>query len=174
MPPANTHEDPTAQRISLIAAVADNGVIGVDNTLPWHLPDDLRYFKELTTGHAIIMGRRNYESIGRPLPKRHNIVVTRNADYQAPGCTVVRSIDEAFAAAADDPEIFVIGGGEIYQQSLSRADRLYLTLVHTKPAGDAHFPDFARDAWREISRREHPADDRHAHPFTFVTLERRS
>lgn len=174
MHPVGTPATATPQRVSLIAAVADNGVIGADNALPWHLPDDLRYFKELTTGHAIVMGRRNYESIGRPLPKRHNIVVTRNPDYRAPGCTIVRSVDEALRAAGSDAEVFVIGGGEIYRQTLARADRLYLTLVHAEPNGDAYFPEFDQAAWRETSRREHPADDRHAHPFTFVTFERRN
>lgn len=160
-------------RISLIAAVAENRVIGVDNKLPWHLPDDLKHFKRLTRGHAIITGRKNYESIGRPLPERKNIVVTRQPDFVAAGCTVVRSIEEALAAARNDPEIFVIGGGEIYRQTFPLAHRLYLTLVHASPRGDALFPDYDPREWREISRDEHPVDDRHAHAFSIVALERR-
>jgi dihydrofolate reductase len=160
-------------RISIIAAVAANRVIGAGNKLPWHLPDDLRHFKHLTRGHAIITGRRNYESIGRPLPERHNIVVTRQRDFSAAGCTVVRSIAEALDAARDDPEIFVIGGGEIYRQTLPLAKRLYLTRVRASPPGDAFFPDYDPGEWCEVDRVERPADDRHAHAFSFVTLERR-
>lgn len=159
--------------ISLIAALAENGVIGQNNALPWRLPEDLKRFRRLTTGHAVIMGRRSYESIGRPLPDRANIVVTRDSAFRAPGCTVVRSVEEALEAAAGDNEVFVIGGGQIYAQALARADRLYLTLVHADIGGDVFFPRFDADDWREISRVYHTADERHAHAFSFVTLDRR-
>jgi dihydrofolate reductase len=159
--------------ISLIAAMAENRVIGANNALPWHLPDDLRHFKQLTRGHAVIMGRRNYQSIGRPLPERRNIVVTNQRDFTAPGCQVVHSIEEAFRAAADDHELFVIGGAEIYRQCLPMAQRLYLTLVHASIPGDTFFPEFDAREWAETARERHEADTRNPHPYTFLTLERR-
>jgi dihydrofolate reductase len=162
------------QVISIIAAIAENGVIGANNRLPWHLPDDLRHFKRITAGHTVITGRRNYESIGRPLPDRRNIVVTRQPGFAAPGCIVVGSIEEALAAAGGDPEVFVIGGADIYRQTLARAQRLYLTMVHASPTGDTYFPEWSVGEWRELTREDHPADTRHTHAFTFVTLERRS
>lgn len=159
-------------RISIIAALAENNVIGRENRLPWHLPDDLKHFRRLTVGHPVIMGRRNYESLGRPLPDRLNIVVTHRPGYAAPGCRVVHSLEEAFAAADGADEIFVIGGGELYAQTLDRADRLYLTRVHARVEGETRFPDFDADAWREIARVRHEADERHAYAFSFATLER--
>jgi len=158
--------------ISIIAAMAENRVIGVDNTLPWRLPADLRHFRRLTTGHHVIMGRRNYESIGKPLPERTNIVVTRNRDYRAPGCVVAHSLEEALERAQNDAEIFVIGGAEIYQQALARADRLYLTLVHASVAGDTYFPEFAPDRWNESSRERHEADAKNPYPYSFVVYDR--
>jgi dihydrofolate reductase len=159
-------------RISIIAALAENRVIGVNNALPWRLPNDLRHFRRLTTGHAVIMGRKNHESIGRPLPERVNIVVTRNRDYRADGCLVAHSLDEALARAANDPEIFVIGGAEIYRQALARAGRLYLTLVHAAVPGDTFFPEINRNDWKETARERHEADDKHAYAYSFVVLER--
>jgi dihydrofolate reductase len=159
-------------RVSLIAAMAENRVIGVNNTLPWHLPDDLKRFRRLTTGHAVIMGRKNYESIGKPLPQRRNVVVTRRADFQAPGCVVVHSVEEALAAAGDDPEVFVIGGAEIYREMLARADRLYLTLVHAHIAGDTLFPEFDLREWRETARERQEPDDRHRYACSYITYER--
>lgn len=161
-------------RVALIAALAENRVIGDRNRLPWHLPADLKHFRRLTTGHAIILGRKNYESIGKPLPERTNIVVTHRTDYPAPGCIVVNSIDAALALTAGDPEVFVIGGAEIYAQTLSRADVLYLTLVHAQVPGDTHFPELDWDAWREVARERHEADERHAYAYSFVTLERQT
>lgn len=158
--------------ISLIAALAENRVIGINNALPWRLPNDLRHFRRLTTGHAVVMGRKNYESIGKPLPDRTNIVVTRNPRYLAPGCIVVHSLAEAIAAAGADPEIFVIGGAEIYTQALPIAQRMYLTLVHAEVRGDAWFPAFDWDAWRITSREDHAPDAHHAHAYSFLTLER--
>jgi dihydrofolate reductase len=159
--------------ISIIAAFAENRVIGVNNTLPWRLPADLRRVKALTTGHHIILGRKNYESIGRPLPDRVNIVVSRQPGYAAPGCVVVDSLAEAFARAKDDTEVFVFGGAEIYRQALPRAQRMYLTLVHAQIAGDTFFPDFDWNDWRERERVRHEPDAKHAHAYSFVTLERK-
>lgn len=161
-------------RVSLIAAVAENGVIGRDNGLPWRLPSDLKHFRRLTTGHAVISGRRNYESIGRPLPERLNIVVTHRAGYHAAGCVVVHTLEDAFRAAGDRPEVFVIGGADLYAQTLDRAQRLHLTEVHAAVAGDTRFPEFDRSAWREVARERHEPDDRHAYAYSFVTLERRA
>jgi dihydrofolate reductase len=158
--------------ISIIAAMAENRVIGRENSLPWHLPNDLKHFKRLTSGHAIIMGRKNYESIGRPLPERTNIVVTRTPDYRAPGCTVVHSIGDALVAAGDDPEVFIIGGAELYAQTLARAHRLYLTEIHAHVSGDTYFPNFDMNAWREQAREKQEADATHPFAYSFVTLER--
>lgn len=159
-------------RVSIIAALAENRVIGVNNTLPWRLPNDLKHFRRLTTGHAIVMGRKNYESIGKPLPERTNIVVTRNRDYRASGCLVAHSLDEALTLARGDPEIFVIGGAEIYREALPRAGRLYLTEVHATVAGDTFFPEIERNDWKETARERHEADDKHAYAYSFVVLER--
>jgi dihydrofolate reductase len=160
--------------LSIIAALSENRAIGVGNRLPWHLPDDLRHFKRLTLGHPVIMGRRNYESIGKPLRDRLNIVVTRQPGYQAPGCVVVHSLEEALVAARGHPEVFVIGGAEIYTQALPRVQRLYLTLVHATIPGDTYFPDFDRSEWREVERERHEPDARHPYAYSFVTLERKS
>lgn len=161
-----------AVRVSLIAAMAENRVIGVDNALPWRLPADLKHFRQLTSGHHVILGRRNYESIGKPLPDRSNIVITRNPGYRAPGCLVVHSLEEAFAAAQNDAEIFVIGGAEIYRQALARADRLYLTRVHAHINGDTFFPEFDNTEWEEMSREAHSADEKNPHAYTFFIYDR--
>lgn len=159
-------------RLSLIAALADNRVIGRDNRMPWHLPEDLKRFKRVTLGAPVIMGRKTFESIlaalGKPLPGRTNIVVTRNRDYAQPGCTVASSLDEAIALAGAAEQVFVVGGGEIYAQALPRAQRLYLTLVHIDVDGDAYFPAFAASEWREIEREAGTGDP----AFEFVTYER--
>ena len=159
-------------RISIIAALAENRVIGVNNTLPWRLPNDLKHFRRLTTGHAIILGRKNYESIGKPLPERTNIIITRNRDFRADGCLIAHSLVEALALAKNDPEIFVIGGAETYRAALARTNRLYLTRVHATIAGDTYFPEFDETEWREISRERHERDERHAYAYSFVVLER--
>lgn len=160
-------------RLSLVWAMANNRVIGANNSLPWKLPADLRYFRRLTTGHHVIMGRKNYESIGRPLPDRVNIVVSGQTAYQAPGCHVVRSIEEALQMAAGDSEVFVIGGATIYAQTLQRADRLYVTRINAEIPGDTVFPEFDEDAWLETTREEHPADEHNPYDYSFITLERR-
>ena len=160
--------------ISIIAAMAENRVIGVNNTLPWRLPADLRHFRQLTTGHHVIMGRRNYESIGKPLPDRTNIVITRNPGYQAPGCEVRHSLEEALRDAASDPETFVIGGAEIYRQAIADADRIYLTLVHADIQGDTWFPEFDMREWLETSRTRHEADEKNPYAYSFVTYDRKN
>jgi dihydrofolate reductase len=141
--------------VTIVAAVARNGVIGVDGGLPWHLPDDLRRFKELTLGHVLVMGRRTYESIGRPLPGRTTVVVTRNAQWDpgAAGVRVAASVEDAVEVAASiDPDVFVVGGAEVYRAALPLAGRLELTLVDAEPVGDTRFPDVDWGAWRELRR----------------------
>jgi dihydrofolate reductase len=160
--------------LTLIAAVARNGTIGKDNALPWRLSADLKRFKALTTGHPILMGRKTWESLGRPLPGRHNIVITRNAGYRADGVTVVHSIQAAIDAAIDatsgDAEAFVIGGEEIYRLALPLADRLQLTEIGSDFAGDAVFPAFDRSQWQETFREPH--EDESGLPYAFVTYAR--
>ena len=137
--------------------------------MPWHLPDDLRRFRRLTNGGTVVMGRKTFESIGKALPGRRNIVVTRRSGFEAPGCEVVASLDEALRG-----DVFMIGGGEIYAQALPRADHMELTLVDVElPHGDAYFPAWQPDEWREVSREHHPADERHEYAFDYVTFERR-
>ncbi len=159
-------------RISLIAAMDRNRLIGAENRLPWHLPADLQHFKALTMGKPIIMGRRTFESLGRPLPGRHNIVITRDSAFGAEACTVVHSVEQALAAASRHPEAMVIGGAALYGQLLGRAERLYLTLVDGEFEGDVFFPALAADEWREIERQNRDADVRNPYAFSFVVLER--
>jgi dihydrofolate reductase len=147
-------------RLSLIAAVAANGVIGSDNALPWRLPEDLKRFKALTLGHPVIMGRRTFESIGRPLPGRRNIVVTRNPDYRAEGCETRNTLEAALVACqGGSDEIFVVGGAQIYAEALPLAQRLYLTEIRRTFEGDARFPDWDRTAWKETAREAHRTED---------------
>lgn len=159
--------------ISLIWAMARTGVIGRNNTLPWRLPADLQQFRRLTTGHHIIMGRKNHEDIGKPLPGRINIVITRQKDYSAPGCVIAHTVEQALEAARHDTEIFIIGGADIYRQTLSLAQRLYITEIDADIAGDVYFPDFDRFAWHEVSRVSHAPDVQNPYPYSFVLLERR-
>lgn len=142
-------------RISVIAAMAKNRAIGINNTLPWHLPEDLKHFKTLTMGHHIIMGRKTYESIGRPLPGRTTVIVTRDPNYRMEGCLSANSIDAAIAVCAGDDEIFFVGGAELYAQVINRADRLYITEIQADYAGDAFFPAFEAASWRETAREAH-------------------
>ena len=159
--------------VSLVVAASTNNVIGRDGGLPWHLPDDLRHFKRITTGKPVIMGRRTYESIGRPLPDRHNIVMTRDSDYAAEGCDVVSSVGEALELAGDADEVMVIGGGQVYRDFLPRADRIYMTRVQAEVQGDTLFPDIDRSAWRLVSSEHHAADEKHGHAFEMLVFERR-
>ena len=158
--------------IVLVVAVADNGVIGRGGTLPWHLPEDLKFFKAVTMGKPLLMGRRTFESIGKPLPGRRNLVLTRGASEYPAGVEVVASIDAALSLLPEIPELCVIGGAALFAQTLPVAQRLYLTEVHGAVEGDVHFPPWNRADWRETQRREHPADARHRYAMSFVTLER--
>ncbi|WP_080238977.1 dihydrofolate reductase [Spirosoma rigui] len=162
-------------KISMIAAVAQNHVIGRKNDLPWHLPDDFAFFKRKTSHHPIIMGRKSLESLGKPLPNRTNIVITRNKGLQAAGVTIVHTLDEAIAAARsiNQEEIFVIGGAEVYTMALPVATTLYLTEIHRDYEGDAYFPEVDKREWNEVSRVPHAADERHEVGFDFVTYERK-
>ena len=161
-------------RLVGVVAMARNGVIGRDGGLPWRLPDDLGRFKAITMGKPILMGRRTVESLGRPLPGRENIVLTRDRSWSAPGCRVVHSLEEALAAAAGADELMVIGGAEIYRLAWPRLARLELTEVHADVEGDTRLEGFDAAEWREVAREHHPADERHALDFSFVTLERRA
>ena len=154
--------------------MARNRVIGRNNQLPWHLPAELAHFKRVTMGHPVVMGRRTYESIGKPLPGRQNIVVTRNRDFQAPGCTVVASLEAAWKAAGDAKEVCVIGGTSLFCATLPIADRIHLTEVDADVPGDTYFPGFDRDEWVETQVERHGADERHAYPFRMLLLERRA
>lgn len=158
--------------LSLIVALARNRVIGRAGRLPWRLPEDLKFFRRMTVGKPVLMGRRTFESIGRPLPERQNIVLSRDPAYRAEGCQVVQSLGAALAVASPATEVMVIGGAMLYARTLPQAERLYLTLVEAEVAGDVYFPAFDWRAWREDWREEHPADERHAYPYTFLRLER--
>ncbi len=160
-------------RRSLVVAMDRKRVIGRDNQLPWRLPDDLAYFKRVTMGHPVVMGRRTYESIGKPLPGRQNIVITSRRGYDAPGCTVVASLADAWKAAGEAEEVAVIGGSSVFAETLPIADVIHLTEVEADVGGDVYFPEFDREAWRETLIAEHPADARHAYAFRILRLERR-
>jgi len=158
--------------ITLVVAVADNGVIGTAGRLPWHLPDDLEHFKSVTLGRPVLMGRRTCAAIGRSLPGRRNLVLTRSAAALPPGVEAVATLDEALTRCAGAPELCVIGGAEVYRLALPRATRIDLTRVHARPEGDVHFVLPDPREWREVTRAWHPADARHAHAMTFLLLER--
>jgi dihydrofolate reductase len=159
-------------RLSAIVAMASNRVIGVNNQLPWRLPADLARFKRLTMGHTLVMGRKTYESIGRPLPGRTMIVVTRQRGYVPEGVKVAHSVDEALALAQGDDEVFIIGGAELFAQTMSRLDRLYLTLIEREFPGDAFFPEVDLSTWKRIEQEHHPASTPEALPYAFLTYER--
>jgi dihydrofolate reductase len=159
-------------RLSLVVAAAENGVIGAGNQLPWRLPDDLKHFKAITMGKPILMGRKTYESIGKPLPGRTNIVLSRCRDLSLPGCVVVDSVQAAIATAGDAEELAVIGGAEVYAQALPSADLIHLTRVHATIEGDVTFPELSSREWTEQFIERHPADERHTYPFSFMVLER--
>ena len=163
---------PGAPRICLVAALAENRVIGNNNALPWHLPADLKRFKALTMGHPVVMGRKTYESIGKPLPGRRNLVITRNRDYSAAGCEIVHSLDEAIAACRGANELFIIGGAELYRESLPRAQRLEFTEIHAEFEGDATFPEYFLAHWRETGREIHINEAGIPFRYDFVRYER--
>ncbi len=167
-------------KVVLIAAFAQNRVVGIENRLPWHLPEDLKYFKRTTSGKAIIMGRKTYDSIGRPLPNRTNIVITRNPEFTAPGIKVVASLEAAIELAKEVnhingvDEVMVIGGASIYESALPIADRLYLTHVHAEVAGDAYFPEVNFKQWAEVSREDYKASENNPYDYSFVVYEKNS
>lgn len=165
-------------KLALIAAMAQNRVVGIDNKLPWHLPEDLKYFKLITTGKAVIMGRKTYDSIGRPLPNRTNIVITRSTEFSAPGIEVVNSLDAAIELAENVSlinavdEVMVIGGAQIYEAALPKADRLYLTHVHANVEGDAYFPDVDMNQWKELGREDYDASETNPYNYSFVVYDK--
>ena len=159
--------------VSLLVAMAENGVIGRDNDLPWRLPADLRRVKKLTTGHTLIMGRKTFDSIGRPLPRRRSIVLSRNPELEIPGAEVVADLATALSRAQGEDEVFVFGGAEVFRQALPLASRLYLTLVHAEVAGDVFFPDWDRTAWALQEDQRFAADGRHDHDYSFRVYGRR-
>lgn len=164
--------------VSMIAAMGSNRVIGKDNDIPWHLPDDFKFFKHTTKGHHVIMGRKNWESLPhsfQPLPDRPNIVITRQDDYHPEGAQVVKSLEDALQIARDneEDEAFIIGGGEIYRMGLDLADRIYLTEINGAFEGQVTFPEFDKNSWKEESRVHHPTDDRHKYSFDFVVYSKK-
>ena len=159
-------------KVSMIAAMAKGRVIGLDNKMPWHLPADLQFFKRATLGKPVIMGRKTYSSIGRPLPGRFNIVLTRDKNLSIEGVTCVQTVEQALALVKNEAEVMVIGGATIYQQFLKQTDRLYLTFIDLEVAGDTLFPDYQADAnWSEMSRESHSADAENRYNYQFVILE---
>lgn len=160
----------SGQMLNIIVAMARNRVIGIDNKLPWHIPGDLKYFKGLTMGHHIIMGRKTYESIGRPLPGRTTVIVSRDPGYVQDGCLVAHSLEEAIRLSEGDDQVFFVGGGSLYEQALPRVGRLYITEIQADYDGDAHFPDFDRALWREVSRDRRRSED--GLEFDYVVYER--
>ncbi len=160
-------------KISMIAAMAEDRVIGLENKMPWHLPADLQFFKRVTLGKPVIMGRKTYQSIGRPLPGRKNIVLTRDKMLEIEGVSCVQTVEQALELVQGAEEVMVIGGATIYQQFLNRATRLYLTFIDLKTQGDTQFPDYQAAAnWSEVESEAHFADQKNAHNYQFVTLER--
>ncbi|MEM6643116.1 MAG: dihydrofolate reductase [Bacteroidota bacterium] len=165
-------------KTSMIAAMGTNRVIGKDNDLPWHLPDDFKYFQKTTKGHHVLMGRKNWESLPhkfKPLPERTNLIITRQADYKAEGATIIQSIQEGkrLAKDANETELFIIGGGEIYRIGLESADRIYLTEIDSDFDGDITFPQFLSEEWKETSRVHHPRDSKHAYAFDYVVYDKK-
>ncbi len=159
-------------RLSLIAAMDNNRLIGSDNSLPWHLPADLAFFKHTTMGKPILMGRKTFESIGKPLPGRHNIVITRNPDFSAEGCSIANGIEAAIALCRGDDEVMLIGGASLYRQAIEQALQLYITRIHHEFKGDTWFPEFDLREWKEESREEYAADNRNLYACSFIKYVR--
>jgi dihydrofolate reductase len=157
--------------ISFVVAIAENNAIGKDNGLLWSLPTDLKHFKQITNGHTIIMGRKTFDSMGKPLPNRRNIVITRNPDLTIPGAEVTTNLDDALALCKEEQEVFIIGGAEIYKKALDITDRIYLTTVHQRFDGDAYFPELDPEKWVITAQEEHQPDEKNKIAFTFSTLE---
>ena len=159
--------------ITIIAAIGKNRALGKDNDLIWHLPNDLKRFKQVTSGHDVIMGRKTFESLGKPLPNRTNIIITRNGNFQAKGCIVVNSLEDAIKAAKADPNPYILGGAEIYDQAIKIADKLDLTLVDAILDADAFFPEIDKDIWKETARQDFEVDEKHLYGYSFVTYQRK-
>lgn len=157
----------SSTKITLIVAAAENNAIGKGNQMLWHLPNDFKYFKQHTLKHSVVMGRKTYESIGKPLPERRNIVITRNQEWMAEEVDVANSLDEVLTYCRDEREIFIIGGAEIYKQALPLASKVLLTRVHKSMNADAYFPDLDSSIWKLVSSEKHQADERHAYDYTF-------
>lgn len=158
--------------INIVVAIAANNAIGKNNKLLWHLPKDLKHFKQLTTGHTVIMGRKTFDSVGKPLPNRRNIVVTRQ-NIQIEGCEVVNSLNAALELAKGEAEVDIVGGAEIYRQAMPLTNFIYLTIVHQDFEADTFFPEIVENQWLELDREDHQTDEKHAFPFSFITLKRR-
>lgn len=160
--------------ISTIVAASRNWVIGKDNEIPWYIPNDLRYFRRMTLGHHIILGRKNYESIGKPLPKRTNLIITRDTTYEAPGCHVLHTIDEAidFARKDKEEELIICGGGQIYKQTMHLVDKIYFTEIEAVVEGDVFFPEIDTKKWKLVSIERNQSDDRHEYGYNFMVYER--
>ena len=160
--------------LSIVVAMDENRLIGKDNKLPWHLPADLAYFKKITTGKSIVMGRKTYDSIGRPLPNRRNIVISRNSKTLITGCEVLSSIDDVLSITEDEDEVMIIGGASLCEQLLPQVSRLYITKIEGKFDGDIYFPEYDESDWRQVSCESHLADDSNQHAYHFLVLERQS
>lgn len=161
------------KQISIVVAISENNAIGRDNQLLWHLPADLKHFKNITTGHTIIMGRKTFDSIGKPLPNRRNIIITRQKKLNIEGVEVVNSLNDALALCEGETEVFVIGGAEIYKQAIAVSHRIYLTRVHQEFEADAFFPEIDNESWKEVEKVDHLPDEKNKFAYTFSTLERR-
>ena len=157
--------------VTIVVAIAENYAIGKNNQLLWHMPADLKHFKNITTGHTVIMGRKTYDSVGKPLPNRRNIIVTRQ-DIKIEGCEVVKSIEDALALCANEDEVFIVGGAEIYKLTMSKTDRIYLTIIHHSFDADTLFPEIDYTDWKETARQDHQPDEKNKFPYSFITLER--
>jgi dihydrofolate reductase len=158
--------------LSIIVALSENNVVGVNNQLPWHLSADLKRLKVLTMGHHLIMGRKTFESIGRPLPGRTNVIITRNKDYKADGCIVVTSLKEALEVSKSDAEAFIFGGGEVFREALPLVNKIYMTRIHHNFNGDTVFPELRKSEWKEVFREDHEPDEKNNYSYSFINLER--
>ena len=157
--------------VTIVVAIAENHAIGKDNKLLWYLPNDLKHFKTITTGHTVIMGRKTYESVGKPLPNRRNIIITRQ-NLTIEGCEVVNSIEAALALCTLENEVFIVGGAEIYRQAMPLTNRIYLTIVHQEFEADTFFPTIVANEWKEVHREDHQPDNKNLIPYSFITFER--
>ena len=160
------------KKISIVVAIAENHAIGKDNKLLWYLPNDLKHFKTITSGHTVIMGRKTYDSIGKPLPNRRNIIITRK-HIDIPGCEVVNSVEAAVDLCKTEEEVFIVGGAEIYRLAMAITNKIYLTIVHQSFEGDTFFPEIDEDIWVETEREDHDPDEKNKLAYSFITLERR-